>query len=153
LLHVELTYPSAEDELEILQRDRARLAGAATVQPAVDVATVLAAREEVKKVHIDAMLERYIVTLVGATRDIDTWAPAFSGMIEVGASPRASLAIARAACAHAYLAGREFVTPDDILEVAPDCLRHRIIPSFTARMEKIARDVLIQKLLETVPVP
>ena len=155
LLHVILDYPSAEDELLILQRDRERLSGAGEHAGAsvVDVQTVLAAREEVKHIHIDPVLEGYIVALVGATRDIGKWLPEFAGFIEVGASPRGSLAIAHAAAAAAYLKGREFVTPDDIIEVAPDCLRHRMIPSFTARMEKISRDDMIQKLLEVVPVP
>lgn len=155
LLHVTLDYPNADEELDILQRDRASLpAGQHPAARAVlDVQTVLAAREEVKGIHMDSMLERYIVTLVGATREIGKWLPEFSGYIEVGASPRASLAIARAAAANAYLRGRAFVTPDDILEVAPDCLRHRIILSFSARMEKISGSAVIQKLLEKVPVP
>jgi MoxR-like ATPase len=155
LLHVMLDYPSAEDELLILQRDRERLTGMAPApQGAVlDVATVLAAREEVKRIHIAPALEQYIVTLVGATRKIETWLPQYAGFIEVGASPRGSLAIAHAAAATAYMQGREHVLPDDILAVAPDCLRHRIIPSFTARMEKISRDDMVRSLLDVVPVP
>jgi MoxR-like ATPase len=153
LLHVELTYPSAEDELLILQRDRADNAIAVESGPRMDVQTVLAARDEVKKIHLDNALERYIVTLVGATRDIAHWLPDRVGMIEVGASPRASLAIANAACAHAYLHGREYVIPDDIHAIAADCLRHRIIPSFNARMEKVSCNAMIQALLNVVPVP
>ena len=153
LLHVELTYPNAEDELLILQRDRADNAIAVESGPRMDVQTVLAARDEVKKIHLDNALERYIVTLVGATRDIAHWLPDRVGMIEVGASPRASLAIANAACAHAYLHGREYVIPDDIHAIAADCLRHRIIPSFNARMEKVSCNAMIQALLNAVPVP
>jgi len=155
LLHVVLDYPSAEDELLILQRDRERMSGKGSQagEAVVDVQTVLAAREEVKRIHLDSVLEGYIVALVGATRDIGKWLPEYAGFIEVGASPRGSLAIAHAAAASSYLKGREFVTPDDILEVAPDCLRHRIIHSFTARMEKVSRDDMIRKLLEVVPIP
>lgn len=155
MLHVMLTYPDADEEFEILARDRQRLTtGASDPNPAVvGVAEVLAAREEVKRVHIDPMLERYIVALVGATRDIGKWLPEFAACIEVGASPRASLAMVHAASACAYLQGRDYVSPDDIHEVAPDCLRHRIIPSFTARMQKISRDDMIGKLLQTVPTP
>ncbi|MEO6147828.1 MAG: AAA family ATPase [Sulfuriferula sp.] len=153
LLHVELTYPSAEDELLILQRDRAGNATTVESSSRMDVQTVLAARDEVKKIHLDNALERYIVTLVGATRDIAHWLPDRVGMIEVGASPRASLAIANAACAHAYLHGREYVIPDDIHAIAADCLRHRIIPSFNARMEKVSCNAMIQALLNAVPVP
>lgn len=155
LLHVVLDYPSAEEELLILQRDRERLSGTGEQNGSsgVDVQTILAAREEVKQIHIDPVLEGYIVALVGATRDIGKWLPQFASFIEVGASPRGSLAIAHAAAAVAYLNGRGFVTPDDIFEVASDCLRHRIIPSFTARMEKISCDDMIRKLLAVVPVP
>lgn len=154
LLHVELAYPSPEEELEILQRDRKRLQTTLAQPPAaIDIAAVLAAREEVNGVYLDEMLQRYIVTLVNATRDIGEWLPDLAGSIAVGASPRASLAIAHAASAQAYLQGRDFVSPDDILEVAPDCLRHRIILSVSARMEKVSRNTLIQKLLEVVPVP
>ena len=152
LLHVELDYPSAEDELRVLQRDRGR-AAALPLPPPMALAEVLAARAEVAQVHLDNALERYIVTLVGATRQLANWLPEYAGMIEVGASPRASLAIARAACAHAYLYGRDYVSPDDIRAIAPDCLRHRIMPSFNARMEKISRNALIAALLDVVPVP
>lgn len=153
LLHVELDYPTAEDELLILQRDRAARADNAAAAPGMDVQTVLAAREEVKQVHLSSELERYIVALVGATRNLGQHLPQLADMVEVGASPRASLAIAHAACAYAYLQGRDYVIPDDILAMAPDCLRHRIILSFNARMEKLSRNELIQALLDAVPVP
>ncbi|ARU32234.1 AAA family ATPase [Sulfuriferula sp. AH1] len=153
LLHVELDYPTAEEELLILQRDRTARTGDAAPASGMDVHTVLAAREEVKQVHLSNELERYIVALVGATRNVGQYLPQLADMIEVGASPRASLAIAHAASAHAYLQGRDYVIPDDILAVAPDCLRHRIILSFNARMEKLSRNELIQALLDAVPVP
>ena len=155
MLHVVLDYPDADEEFEILKRDRQRpvVGDHNETQAVVTVAEVLAAREEVQHIHIDAMLERYIVTLVGAPREIGKWLPEFAGCIEVGASPRASLAIAHAAAANAYLQGREFVTPDDIHDVAVDCMRHRIISSFTARMQKVSRDAMLRKLLQAVPVP
>lgn len=153
LLHVELDYPSAGEELLILQRDRTGHTTDATAAPGIDVHSVLAARAEVKQVHISTELERYIVTLVGATRNIGAWLPDHANMLEVGASPRASLAIAHAASAHAYLQGRDYVIPDDILAIAADCLRHRIILSFNARMEKLSRNDLILALLAVVPVP
>lgn len=155
LLHVMLDYPTPQEELLILQRDRERMLGGQqeTLPAVLQVATVLQAREEVKRVHLAAALEQYVVTLVGSTRQIEKWLPQFAGFIEVGASPRGSLAIVHAAAAAAYLQGRDHVLPDDILAVAPDCLRHRIIPSFAARMEKVTRDEMIGKLLEAIPVP
>ncbi len=155
LLHVVLAYPTPDEELEILQRDRRRLAsGSASIEaPVLDVATVLAARAEVAQVHIDPLLERYIVSLAAATRSLDAWLPDLTRLVEVGASPRGSLALARAAAARAYFQGRDYVTPDDIIDVAPDCLRHRIIMKFNARLEGVTRDLLLKQLLDVVPVP
>ena len=155
LLHVALDYPAPDEEVTILQRHRARLAGQGgeNAPPPVDVATVLAARDEVNRVHLDPMLEKYIVTLVGATRDVGRWLPEFADFIAVGASPRGSLALAHAAAACAYLRGRDYVTPDDIIELAPDCLRHRMIANFSARVKDVSRDQILRKLLDVVPVP
>jgi MoxR-like ATPase len=155
LLHVTLDYPSAEEEFEILRRGRTQGGddGGRMPAPVIDVPTVLAAREEVQAVHMDEMLERYIVTLVGATRRVGDWLPDHGDMVEVGASPRASLALARAAAAAAYLKGRDYVLPDDIIDIAPDCLRHRLVTSLRARMEGLSSDVVLDKLLAAVPVP
>lgn len=155
LLHVTLDYPSADEELEILRRERERLkqGAAAAPAPVVDVATVLAARQEVNRVHLAPELERYIVTLVHATRHAEQVLAGKAQYLEVGASPRATLAIAHAAAALAYLRGRDYVSPDDIIDIAPDCLRHRIILSITARVEKVTADDLIAQLIAAVPVP
>jgi len=155
LLHLTLDYPSADEELEILRRERERLrrGTAAAPAPAVDVATVLAARQEVNRVHLAPELERYIVSLVNATRHSEQYLPGKAQYIEVGASPRATLAIAHAASALAYLRGRDYVSPDDIIDIAPDCLRHRIILSIAARVEKVGADDLISQLIAAVPVP
>ena len=98
-------------------------------------------------------LEQYIVSIVAATRQLNQIAPDVARFIAVGASPRATLAIAHAAQALAYLRGRDFVTPDDILDIAPDCLRHRLIPSVSARVEKMSMNTVIATLLEAVPTP
>lgn len=155
LMHVVLHYPSAEEELEIMRRDRARLRDSDKLppEPLVTVETVLAARREVAAVHIAPELEHYIIELVGATRNITQWLPQYEEAIEVGASPRASLAIAQVATAEAYLQGRDYVVPDDILAVAPDCLRHRLVLSMTGLMKKVDRSELLAQLLEAVPVP
>ena len=150
LLHVMLDYPSAEEELTILRLDRARLRGERpdTDHSPVTVETVLAARKEVAALHIAPELERYIVDLVGATRAGDG-----TGHLALGASPRASLAIARAASAEAYLRGRDYISPDDILAVAPDCLRHRVMLSVQAHMDGVDRDGVLASLIGAVPVP
>ncbi len=155
LLHVMLDYPSAEEELEILRRDRARhLAEAqAPITPVLDVATALAAREEVRQIHIAPNVEHYMVELARATRAPGAWRPEWTEAVEVGASPRAALALAHASAALAYLRGRDFVTPDDVREIAADCLRHRIILSLSARLQKLSRDALIAGLVDAVPAP
>ena len=155
LLHVTLDYPSETEELEVLRRERARLKQELNTPPApaIDAALVLKARGEVNHLHLAPELEQYIVAIVSATRKLEQVAPDVARFIAVGASPRATLAIAHAAQALAYLRGRDYVSPDDILDIAPDCLRHRLIPTVSARVEKVTLDSVIGKLLETVPAP
>ena len=155
LLHVALDYPSDQEELDILRRDRAHAArvGLAPVTAVIDIATVLAARAEVQKVHVSDEVERYIVALVRATRAPGEWRADWSNAVEVGASPRASLALLHASAAAAYLRGRDYMTPDDVRELAADCLRHRITLSLDARLQKLGRDAFIAGLLEAVPAP
>lgn len=155
LLHVTLDYPSEVEELEVLRRERARLKQEFSTPPApaIDAALVLKARGEVNHLHLAPELEQYIVSLVAATRNLEKVAPDVARFVQVGASPRATLAIAHAAQALAYLRGRDYVSPDDILDIAPDCLRHRLIPTVSARVEKVTLDSVIGKLLDTVPAP
>lgn len=155
LLQVNLDYPTADEELQILQRDRARHYGEdkPALKSPLQPDTVLKARREVAEIHVETMLERYIVTLVGATRDLEKWQPMWKDYLMAGASPRASIALLRASSAMAYLRGRDHVTPDDIIDIAPDVLRHRIIPGYAARAAEVDRDTIIQTLIENVPVP
>ena len=155
LLHVRLDYPSGEEELEILRRDRAmHLAdGRPPIEPVLDVRAVLAARGEVAQVHIAESVEAWIVALVRATRSPWEFRPEWAKAIEIGASPRAALAIAHASAALAWLSGRDYVTPDDVREVAPDCLRHRFVLGLDARLKGLDRDTLIAGLLDAVPAP
>lgn len=155
LLHVVVDYPDADEELEILERDRRRHFDERTpsIDTRLDPRTVLKAREEVAQVHIEPALEKYVVEIVHATRNPQRWGDELKETIQFGASPRATLAMVRAAAAHAYLQGREYVLPDDVLEVAGDVLRHRIIPSYTARARGLDARALITQLLDCIPVP
>ena len=155
LLHVTMDYPSAEEELEILRRSRdpAWNGRSPVFDARLDVATALQAREEVRQIHLAETVEAYIVELVRATRKPGEWDPDWAQVVEVGASPRAALALAQTAAALAYLRGRDYVTPDDVRAMAPDCLRHRIILSLDARLQELSRDALIARLLEAVPAP
>jgi len=155
IMKVELDYPDADEELEILNRETARLRGGdkPPTQPALQAEQIIAARHAVNQLYMDPMLERYIVTLVGATRDPKRWDDELAAWLGRGASPRATLALARCARARAYLAERDFVEPADIIDVAADVLNHRIGMSFTARAEGIRPTQAIARILEKVPVP
>lgn len=125
LMHVILTYPTQEEEFQILQRDRQRHFGAAplAITSPLQPDTVLQARNEVAAVHVEDMLERYIVSLIAATRALETIDENWRDYLIAGASPRASIALLRAASALAYLRGRDYVTPEDIMAMAPDVLQ------------------------------
>jgi len=152
MLKLRVGYPSREEEREIMRR----MASGAVI-PVKAVATpeqLLAARREIAALHLDDRLVDYIVDLVHATR-----APKESGLadlaplIEYGASPRATIALAQAARAHAYLRGRDFVSPDDVKALAPDVLRHRVLLTFEAEAENVTSDAVITRVLERVVAP
>jgi MoxR-like ATPase len=155
LLHVVLDYPTPEEELRILQQDRQRHYGEDLPENKSPLSpeTVLAARHEVAEIHVEDMLERYIVSLVNATRHLGDWQPEWAGYLLAGASPRASIALLRAASALAYLRGRDYLTPEDIVDIAPDVLRHRLILDYSGRAAGISADTIIQQLLATIPIP
>lgn len=155
LLHVTLDYPNAEDELTILKRDRQQHFGDDQPRQTSPISpeTVLAARREVAEIYIDEQLERYIIAIVAATRKLETVVPEWQGYLIAGASPRASIALLRASSALAYLAKRDHVIPDDILAIASDVLRHRIIPGYAARAANVSKDAMIRRLLDEIPIP
>jgi MoxR-like ATPase len=145
-------YNTPEEELEIARRVANDALG--EVQEVASKEAIFRIREDVKKIHIDEEVEKYIVDLVFATREprkyglesIEKW-------IMYGASPRASIDLYKASRAQAYLRGKDFVSPVDIAYVAKDVLRHRIILSYEAEAEEITSDLIVDKVLETVPIP
>lgn len=194
LLKIQVSYPSADEELEILRRDhRGRTdparnhsspldpaapsqgndnrlePGAAAFSPNASAspngatppgpgtrlsrAALLTARRAVDTVYMDDMLQRYVVTLVGATRNPSPWAEDLKPYLARGASPRASLGLARTARALALLRGRDFVEPGDVMDMADAVLQHRIGLSFAARAEGVDTSSVIRRLLSNVPVP
>jgi len=157
LMHVRIGYPQADAEAEILRlaRESARDA-LATPEAAVEklsVESVLAARRAVLDLHLAPTLERYLIELVLASRDARRYDPQLAQRIAWGASPRGSIALERCARARAWLAGRDYVTPDDVRAVAPDVLRHRILPSYEATAEGWDGERLVHALLDKVPLP
>lgn len=156
LMKTYINYPAADDELAILRQEHQRLTGKASPSHTAAVITpdqVMQARTAVNDIYIDEMLERYIVTLVGATRDPSPWDPDLGGWIGRGASPRATLALAHAARARAYLTGRDFVEPGDIIGLAYDILNHRMALTFSARAADVSIANVIERIIEKVPIP
>ena len=157
LMHVRIGYPEAAAEAEILRlaRERARET-LQHVPPAVarlPVEDVFAARAAVLELHVAPQLERYLIELVLASRDASRYDPQLARRIAWGASPRGSIALERCARARAWLAGRDYVTPDDVRAIAPDVLRHRVLPSYEATAEGWDGDRLVAALLDAVPLP
>ncbi len=155
MLHVVLSYPTEEEELEILKRDKEHHFGEdkeafnAFLTPEM----VLKARHSVSEQYVSPEVEKYMVSLVAATRKLGDYDASLAEVIDIGASPRATLSLLHAASAKAWLEGRDFVTPDDAIDLLPDILRHRIGLSFSGRAQKWTEDALIKKIIALVPVP
>jgi MoxR-like ATPase len=152
MLKVSVGYPTRDEEREILRR----MSGGAEIE--IDrVATpeeILAARAQIAALYLDDKISDYILDLVDATRRPGEHGLAdLVSLIEFGASPRATLALAIAARAHAFLRGRNYVSPDDVKAIAPDVLRHRVLTTFEAEAENLTSDDLVARILESVPVP
>jgi MoxR-like ATPase len=157
LLHVQVGYPSVEDErrILILNREEAKARERDAFQPPelLTSEAVMQARMEILNLHLARELEEYIVNVVVATRNPGAVDASLQGQVLYGASPRASMGIDRAARAHAWLAGRDYVGPEDIQAVAPDVLRHRLVLSFEAEADGVAPDTIIKGILDGVGVP
>jgi MoxR-like ATPase len=148
MLKVRVGYPSKEEERRIVDRMASPLSEP-SISPVVGPSDILDARKQVDQVFVDEKVRDYVVDLVHATRDpAAAKLPELEGLIEMGASPRASIYLLRAAKAHAHLQGRSYVTPHDVKTLAPDVLRHRISLTYEAEAEgKTAEDVLERVLL------
>ncbi len=157
LLHVVVDYPDADAEREIMRLNRAEASaagGARVAQPEpLPEASIHAARREILSLHLAESLETYIVNIVLATRNAGAVSLDLDGKIQYGASPRASIAIDRAARARAWLEGRDFVAPEDIQDVVPDILRHRVLLSYEAEAEGLTGDDIVAALLAQIGVP
>jgi MoxR-like ATPase len=157
LLHVKVDYPKAEAERQILQLARAEASQQLrkTVPPVTRLSqeTLLAARQEVLDVFMADNLERYLVEIILATRNPSSYSADLGSWVQWGASPRATIALDRCARAHAWLAGRNYVGPEDIQALAFDVLRHRVLLSYEAEADGHTPDHFIEKLIDLIPVP
>lgn len=153
LMKVRVPYPDAATERQILRLARAELSGPMSPPPSrISPAQLQAARSEVAALHLAPAVEDYLVELVLSTRDPDRHGGRFSQWIAHGGSPRATIALERCARAHAWLAGRDHVAPDDVQAIAADVLRHRLILRYEAEAEGLDSDAVIAQLLQQVPV-
>ncbi len=153
LLHVNVDYPNAEAEAEILRLTRAEAnRESVTPQEPLSQETIFAARQEALSLHMAEAVENYIVQLVIASREPAQYSQELASWIEFGGSPRATIALDRCARAHAWLRGQDYVSPDDVQAVAADVLRHRLLLSFEAEANGVSTDQVINELLQLVPV-
>ena len=157
LMYIKIDQPNAADERKILELVRGEgtlsTPNLRTGFDKIEIADVEAATREALNTHISRELEEYLVQLIVATRKPEKYDGELAGMVMFGASPRATIALDRAAKINAWLAGRDFVTPEDIHAVIYDILRHRIILSFEAQAEGVTSDDIIGRLLNLVPLP
>ena len=158
LLHVNIDYPNAEAEREILQlaRDEARAVTSTAKKGKGDELSqkqLFVARNEVLDLHLADNLQEYILQIILATRDPAAYGDDLASWIQYGGSPRATIALDRCARAHAWLAGRDYVAPEDIQTMAYDVLRHRLILTYEAEAEGVTPDYFINELLSRVAVP
>lgn len=153
MFKVKVGYPTKEEELDIIRRN---IAGddLQQVRPVVTIAEIMKARESVRKVYMDEKVERYIIDIVFATRNPgDYGLSPLAPLINYGSSPRASINLALAAKAHAFLKRRGFVLPEDVRQICHDVMRHRIGLTYEAEAENVTQEDIINKVLNAVQVP
>ena len=156
MLKLSVGYPTKQEEREIVKR-MASTKPHTSVEPVVSLDDILAARDMVDAVFVDDKIHEYAVDLVGMTREPGKLQgpnkTELARLIEFGASPRASIALVLAGKAHAFLQGRDFVSPSDIKSIAPDIMRHRVIISYEAEAERVSSDDIVRAVLDHCPVP
>ena len=152
LMHILVGYPAPETERAILALSRQEALNDAGpgIEP-LSQKTLFAARQAVNQIHMTEAVEEYLVQLILATRNSESYGGDLAQWLDYGASPRATIALDRCSRSLAWMEGRDFVTPDDIRAVAHDVLRHRLILSFEAEANGITANQVIDKLLDTVP--
>ena len=152
MLKVVVDYPSREEERAILDR-MAHSGELPEIRAVLEPSDLIEARRVVDEIYIDDKVKDYIVDLVRATRAPQDLGLKLEGLIQMGASPRATIFLTLAARAHAFLEGRGYVTPQDVKTVGLDVLRHRVVPSYEAEAEDLTSESLVHTIFETIPVP
>jgi len=152
MLKLRVGYPSREEEKEIMRRMAS--GDPIAIHPIASPQAILEARHRITELYMDERIVDYIVDIVHATRyPAEAKLKELAPLIEFGASPRATIALAQASRAHAFLRGRTYVTPDDIKAIAPDVLRHRVLTTYEAEAESVTSDDIVKRILDTVEAP
>jgi MoxR-like ATPase len=152
MLKLSVGYPNKDEELEIMRRMAA--GPEPDIQPVVDPDEILRARKAVEMIYMDPQIERYIVDLVFSTRDPKQFGLGdLTELIGFGASPRATIYLAKTARAHAFLRRRGYVTPEDVRSVGMDVLRHRVLLTYEAEAEEVTSEDVVTRILNTIEVP
>ena len=152
MLKLSIGYPNKEEELEIMRLNSGD--GLPEPKPVVSIKEIIQARKVVSQVYIDEKIERYIIDIVFATRNPSDYQLAdMNDLIAFGASPRASIALAAASNAHAFLRRRGYVTPEDVRAIGMDVLRHRVIPTYEAEAEEVSSEDIVRRVLNHIEVP
>ncbi len=152
MLKLLLDYPSKAEEKAILDR----MGGLGTEPTARAVLTpevLFQLRQQIDAVHVDDRIKGYMIDIVHATRNAKALGDDLAALVQYGASPRATIALFRAAKAYAFLQGKEYVTPSDVKEIVLDVLRHRVLISFEAEAEELRSDDILRRILDRLPVP
>ena len=152
MLKLSVTYPSREEERQILDR-MASTNHHDGARPVVHTDDILRLRRLIDQIYLDDKIKEYIIDLVFATRNPAAYKLDLQRLIQYGASPRATLYLTLAAKAHAFLQGRGYVTPQDVKSIGPDILRHRVIVTYEAEAEDIDADAVVKSVFDGVPVP
>ena len=152
MLKLWVTYPSKEEERQILDR-MASTTPPAAASPVLSTADIVRLRSLTDQIYLDDKIKDYIIDLVFATRDPAAYNIDVQRFIQYGASPRATLSLTVAAKAYALLRGRGYVTPQDVKSIGPDILRHRVIITYEAEAEELTADTVLQYIFDGVPVP
>ena len=152
MLKVKVDYPTNSEELAILRR--MTYGDIKPIKPVISPSQIIQLRSVVREIYIDEKIEHYIIRLISATRNPrEHELEDLVDLIEFGASPRATISLAMAAKAHAFLCQRGYVTPEDVHAIGKDVLRHRIIVSYEAEAEEISSEEVIQRIFENVEIP
>jgi MoxR-like ATPase len=152
MLKLQLTYPSKEEELAILDR-MALIEPDVKIEPVLSAAEIFALRKTIDAIYLDEKVKKYIVEIVHATRRPRDFGLNLETYIQYGASPRATIFLTRGAKAQAFLEGRSYVTPQDVKTIGYDVLRHRVTVTYEAEAEEMTSEQLLKKIFDQVKVP